>query len=97
MSVDGLSDEESRRRLLPSKTTSLGIVQHTAAVERFLFQRTLQGLEPSDISGLSDATDLSWGLDPRATIASVLRDHDAVKSLVVNQLSLPGNGAHDTS
>lgn len=76
MSVDGLTDEEARRRLLPSQTTVLGIVQHTAAVERFFFQRTLEGTPPGLVEGRSDATDPSWELGPRATIASVVRDHD---------------------
>lgn len=63
MAVDGLTEEEARRRLLPSETTILGIVQHTAAVERFFFQRTLEGVEPDLISGRSDATDPSWNVD----------------------------------
>lgn len=76
MSVDGLTEEEARRRLLPSKTTILGIVQHTAAVERFFFQRTLDGVKPNLIRGPNDATDPSWDVDVGATIESVLRDHE---------------------
>lgn len=76
MSVEGLTEEEARRHLVPSKTTVLGIVQHAAAVERFFFQRTLEGVEPSLISGLSDATDPSWDVEASATIETVLRDHE---------------------
>lgn len=76
LSVSGLSDEQARRRLVSSRTTLLGIVQHTAAVERFFFQRTLAGLEPGAITGASDATDSSWDVDASATIADVLRDHE---------------------
>lgn len=76
MSVEGLTEEEARRRLLPSETTILGIIQHTAAVERFFFQRTLEGLEPNLISGRSDATDSSWDVHICASIESALRDHE---------------------
>lgn len=69
--------EEARRRLVPSRTTILGIVQHTAAVERFFFQRTLQGREHNVIEGLSNATGPSWNIDGGATIDDVLRDHEA--------------------
>lgn len=77
LSASGLTDDEARRRLLPSQTTILGIVQHTAAIERFFFQRTLEGLQPNVITGLSDATDPSWEVDSTATIESVMDDHRA--------------------
>lgn len=74
-SLDGLPEEETRRHLVPSSTTLLGIVQHAAAVERFFFQRTLEGRNPSAIQGISDATECSWDVDPRTSVADVLRDH----------------------
>jgi hypothetical protein len=77
-SVRGLSDAQTRRRLVSSKTTLLGIVQHCAAIERFFFERTLLGRDPAAIAGRSDATDPSWDLDSTATIANVLADfHEA--------------------
>lgn len=40
-SVLRLSDTQSRRRLVPSATTPIGLVKHVAAAERFWFQRFL--------------------------------------------------------
>jgi hypothetical protein len=39
----GLSEEDARRRLVPSLTTMLGLVSHAAAVERNWFQHYLGG------------------------------------------------------
>ena len=39
----GLSEEDARRRLVPSLTTMLGLVRHAAAVERNWFQHYLGG------------------------------------------------------
>jgi hypothetical protein len=39
----GLSEEDARRRLVPSLTTLLGLVSHAAAVERNWFQHYLGG------------------------------------------------------
>ncbi len=40
-SVARLSDAESRRRLVESATTPIGLIKHAAAAERFWFQRFL--------------------------------------------------------
>ena len=37
----GLSEEDARRRLVPSLTTLIGLVSHAAAVERTWFQHYL--------------------------------------------------------
>ena len=37
----GLTEEDARRRLVPSLTTMLGLVRHAAAVERNWFQHYL--------------------------------------------------------
>jgi hypothetical protein len=39
----GLSEQDARRRLVPSRTTMLGLVSHAAAVERNWFQHYLGG------------------------------------------------------
>lgn len=41
--VRGLSEEDARRRLVPSLTTMIGLVSHAAAVERNWFQHYLGG------------------------------------------------------
>ncbi|WP_330251573.1 DinB family protein [Nocardia sp. NBC_00565] len=40
--VRGLSDEEARRRLVPSLTTPIALIKHAAAAERIWFQRFLE-------------------------------------------------------
>ena len=40
--VHGLTDEEARRRLVPSLTTPIALIKHAAAAERIWFQRFLE-------------------------------------------------------
>lgn len=40
--VRGLSDEDARRRLVPSPTTPIALIKHAAAAERIWFQRFLE-------------------------------------------------------
>lgn len=49
--VRGLSETEARRRLVPSMTTSIGLVKHAAFAERNWFQRVLAGLPDSECDG----------------------------------------------
>ena len=44
----GLSEEDARRRLVPSLTTMIGLVSHAAAVERNWFQHYLGGKPRED-------------------------------------------------
>lgn len=50
-SVSRLSDSDSRRRLVPSATTPIGLIKHAAAAERFWFQRFLGGRTESECDG----------------------------------------------
>lgn len=43
LQLEGLAEEEACERPVPSKTTLLGILLHASAIERFFFQRTLEG------------------------------------------------------
>jgi Protein of unknown function (DUF664) len=67
----GVSEEDLRRRFVPSQTTLGGIVKHLAVVERRWFERALQEL-PLDIPPQE-----GWALDPGDTITSLLADYDA--------------------
>jgi uncharacterized damage-inducible protein DinB len=67
----GLSDEDARRRLVPSATTLLGVVKHLAGVEREWFGQVLgqRPLVPVPGDGFS--------LEPDDTVAGVLADYQA--------------------
>ena len=43
--LEGLSEEEARRRLVPSETTLFGLIKHLACVERWWFQYNFAGLD----------------------------------------------------
>jgi uncharacterized damage-inducible protein DinB len=71
--LEGLDEEQVRRRLVPSLTSLLGIVKHLAFVERYWFQRVIAGRDVSipwlDDDGWEDA---QWHLSDEETIAEVV-------------------------
>jgi hypothetical protein len=73
----GLSEEEARRRLVPSLTTMLGLVSHAAAVERNWFQHYLGGTPREEITGNARGDDPSWDVAGDATIAGVLDEFES--------------------
>jgi hypothetical protein len=72
--LDGLTEEEVRRRLVPSKTTLLGLVKHAAFVERVWFDEAVTGRSRSEI-GIPEGPDASFDLLPEDTIESVLASY----------------------
>jgi hypothetical protein len=68
----GLSEEDARRRLVPSLTTLLGLVSHAAAVERNWFQHYLGGTPREEIAGNARGDDPSWDTGAGQTIAGVI-------------------------
>ena len=68
--LDGLTEEQARRRLVPSKTTLLGLVKHCVFVEGVWFPVALSGRTREEL-GLPDHPDASFDLEPEDTIASV--------------------------
>lgn len=69
-SLDGLTEEQARRRLVPSATTLLGLVQHGTFVERVWFGEAVSGRSRAEL-GLPATPGESFRLAPDATIASV--------------------------
>ena len=69
-SLEGLTEEQARRRLVPSKTTLLGLVKHGAFIERVWFDEAVFGRPRSEI-GIPDTPDESFDLADTDTIASV--------------------------
>jgi hypothetical protein len=73
----GLSEEDARRRLVPSLTTLLGLVSHAAAVERNWFQHYLGGKPREEIIGNDRGDDPSWDIGAGKTIAGVVAEFDS--------------------
>ena len=73
----GLSEQDARRRLVPSLTTLLGLVSHAAAVERNWFQHYLGGKPHEEIAGNTHEDDPSWDVDADKTIGDVIAEFES--------------------
>ena len=73
-SLDGLTEEQARRSLVPSKTTLLGLVKHATFVEKVWFDEGITGRSRQEI-GLPDTPDESFALTDDDTIATVKQAH----------------------
>jgi hypothetical protein len=69
--LDGLTGDEARRRIVPSKTTLLGLVKHATFVESVWFDQAITGRSPAEI-GLAPSVDASFDLLDGDTIESVV-------------------------
>jgi uncharacterized damage-inducible protein DinB len=72
----GLTEEQARRRLVPSLTTLLGLVKHAAWVERVWFQVSLLGYSRDEL-GIPHLVDDSFRLAADDSIGSVIDDFHA--------------------
>lgn len=68
--LDGLSDEQARRRLVPSLTSPLAIVKHAVFVEKVWFHVSLAGRTRAEV-GIPEAAEDSWLLTDDDTVESV--------------------------
>jgi Protein of unknown function (DUF664) len=94
----GLSEEDARRRLVPSLTTMLGLVSHAAAVERNWFQHYLGGKRREEITGNARGDDPSWDTGAGKTIASAIAEFDsacAVSRQIAAGFALDQTVPHD--
>ena len=73
-SLDGLTEEQARRALVPSRTTLLGLVKHATFVERVWFDEAVTGRSRSDI-GIPATPDESFVLTDDDTVTSVQAAH----------------------
>ena len=95
--LDGLTEEQTRRSLVPSRTTLLGLVKHATFVERVWFDEAITCRSRAEI-GIAATPDESFVLDDADTIASVQQAHReacaaarrATASLGLDDI-LPGN------
>ena len=70
--LDGVSEEEARRSLVPSRTTLLGLVKHATFVEGVWFNEAIT-CRPRAELGLPSTPDESFVLDPADDIPTVQR------------------------
>ncbi|MGO4245626.1 DinB family protein [Paenarthrobacter sp. RAF54_2] len=73
-SLDGLTEEQARRRLVPSRTTLLGLVKHATFVEKVWFDEAISCRSRSEI-GIPATPDESFILEDTDTIASIQQAH----------------------
>ncbi len=70
--LDGLDDEQVRRRMTPSGTSMLGLVKHLAAVEYGWFCETFgRDTEPLPEFDENDP-DADWRVEPNETAADIV-------------------------
>jgi hypothetical protein len=75
--LDGLTEEQARRSLVPSRTTLLGLVKHATFVEKVWFDEAVTGRPRAEI-GIPATPDESFILDQGDTVAGVQRAHREV-------------------
>jgi hypothetical protein len=74
-SLDGLTEAEARLRLVPSKTTLLGLVKHATYVEGVWFDQAISGRSYAEI-GIATSPDRSFMLKASDTMETVRRAHE---------------------
>ena len=72
--LDGLTEEQARRSLVPSRTTLLGLVKHAAFVEQVWFDEAVTCRPRAEI-GIPETPDESFILSDDDAIASVQLAH----------------------
>lgn len=72
--LNGLTEEQARRSLVPSRTTLLGLVKHATFVEKVWFDEAISCRSRAEI-GIPVTPDESFILDEEDTIATVQRAH----------------------
>jgi hypothetical protein len=74
--LDGLTEEQARRSLVPSRTTLLGLVKHATFVEKVWFDEAVTCRPRAEI-GIPATPDESFVLEDGDTIEGVLAAHRA--------------------
>jgi hypothetical protein len=78
--LDGLTEEQVRRSLVPSRTTLLGLVKHATFVEKVWFDEAVTCRPRAEI-GIHATPDESFILDDGDSIAAVqLAHHEACEA-----------------
>jgi hypothetical protein len=74
--VQGLSEEQARRRLVSSVTTPIGLIKHAAAAERIWFQHYLGGLSEAQCDGYAERGAGSFAVADGETLSEVVAEFE---------------------
>lgn len=74
--LEGVSEEDARRAMVPSGTSLLGVVKHLAYVERWWFQQVPAGRRV-DFPWSEDDPHAEWRIEEGESIADVVALYDA--------------------
>jgi uncharacterized protein DUF664 len=72
--LDGLTEDQARRSLVPSRTTLLGLVKHATFLEKVWFDEAVTGRSRAEI-GIPAISDESFILHDCDSIATVQQAH----------------------
>jgi hypothetical protein len=75
--LEGLTEEQARRRLVPSLTTPLGLLKHVTWAEQVWFHVGLAGRTREEL-GIPHENDPSWAVSDEDTVASVVAEYERV-------------------
>jgi uncharacterized damage-inducible protein DinB len=75
-SVRGLSAQDTRRRLVASPTTPIGLLKHAAVAERIWFHHVLGGVPESECDGGTIPGDTSFVVADTETVADVIAEFE---------------------
>lgn len=73
--VEGLSDDQARRRLVPSLTSPISLIKHCAVAERIWFQRTVAGMAADECDGPTISGDSSFRVSDDETLADAIAEY----------------------
>ncbi|MCM3846979.1 DinB family protein [Pseudonocardia sp. DR1-2] len=91
--LDGLTEEQARRRLVPSATTLIGLVRHAAFVETVWFGMAVSGRSRAEL-GIPDTVEESFLPGADETVDSVRRHYLQVCER--SRAAVAGLGLDDT-
>ncbi|MDV8068429.1 DinB family protein [Rhodococcus sp. IEGM 1366] len=74
--VRGLSEADSRRRLVASLTTPISLIKHVAAAERIWFQRIWAGLDEFECDGYSRRDEGTFAVADDELLADVIAEFE---------------------
>ncbi|ORI15158.1 DinB family protein [Rhodococcus sp. 1168] len=78
--VQGVSEIDARRQLVPSLTTPITLIKHAAAAERIWFQRHWAGLSESECDGYSRRDEGTFTVSDHETLVEVIAEFERASS-----------------